>query len=452
MSVATSEPAAGLEERLRRRERELRAVYDITSALHRRTSLDELERQTLATAIETVDASAGSILLYDPKKEALVFRYVENPDPAVTEMLMKLELQPGQGIAGGVFQEGRGKITDDPSADKRFQREVAAQTQYRTPTMVTVPLKTTDGQAIGVMQILDKKVGDFDEADLELLEILGIHAASAIETARLREEAAKAVIVNLIGDISHDVKNLLTPVVAGTQTLELMITSMFEGLDAALVDARSAPDLAQRVREASDDVRAFYPEAVEMTYEGGQNVQERVREIADAIKGIVSAPHFELAHVNEVIEAVAKPLRSLAEKHEITLDLSGVGETPHVEIDKKRLYNALYNLINNAIPETPAGGRISVRVNVVNEEETPFLEVTVRDTGRGIPDDVLKTLFTDNAKSTKVGGTGLGTRIVRNVVEAHHGTIRVESQVGEGTAFIVRIPFRQPAGGNGNLP
>src|SRR5947209_17368537 len=111
-----------LEERLRRRERELRAVYRITSALHARTGLDDLERQTLNTAIETVDASVGSILLYDPQKERLVFRYVVNPDPAVTEQLMTIELAPGHGIAGAVYQEGRGRITEDTRADQQHSQ------------------------------------------------------------------------------------------------------------------------------------------------------------------------------------------------------------------------------------------------------------------------------------------------------------------------------------------
>src|SRR5439155_507125 len=99
MSVVTSQSPAALQdelarlrselaltrEHLRRRERELAAVYQITAALHAQTSLDDLERQTLNTAIRTVDAAAGSILLYDPTRERLLFRYVVNDDPAVVD-------------------------------------------------------------------------------------------------------------------------------------------------------------------------------------------------------------------------------------------------------------------------------------------------------------------------------------------------------------------------------
>ena len=101
--------------RFRHRDGGLRAIHDLAAALHARTTPDEALRQTLQTAISTVAAGGGSILLYDPKKERLVFKYVVNDDPAVIEMLMQIELRPDQGIPGHVFQEGRGRITLDTS-------------------------------------------------------------------------------------------------------------------------------------------------------------------------------------------------------------------------------------------------------------------------------------------------------------------------------------------------
>jgi signal transduction histidine kinase len=77
-------------------------------------------------------------------------------------------------------------------------------------------------------------------------------------------------------------------------------------------------------------------------------------------------------------------------------------------------------------------------------EGEPWLEVQVADTGRGMPEHVRERMFTDSAVSTKPGGTGLGTRIVKNVVDAHHGRIRVDSEPGEGTTFTIHIPMRQP--------
>jgi signal transduction histidine kinase len=120
---------------------------------------------------------------------------------------------------------------------------------------------------------------------------------------------------------------------------------------------------------------------------------------------------------------------------------------PPADLDRKRIYNALYNLISNALPETPRGGRVWVRTVAVaagGGGDPDALEIVIGDTGRGMPEHIKRRLFTDQVQSTKVGGTGLGTRIVKNVVDAHGGTITVESEEGRGTTFTIRLPLRQP--------
>ena len=110
--------------------------------------------------------------------------------------------------------------------------------------------------------------------------------------------------------------------------------------------------------------------------------------------------------------------------------------------DERRLFNALYNLINNAIPEVPPGGTITV-----SAKEEPIgvgLHVIVEDTGRGMPPEIRDTLFTPAAKSSKRGGTGLGTKIVKDAVDAHHGRITVESELGVGTTFHIYLPLQPP--------
>ena len=70
--------------------------------------------------------------------------------------------------------------------------------------------------------------------------------------------------------------------------------------------------------------------------------------------------------------------------------------------------------------------------------------LSVIDTGRGMPPQVRDSLFTDRVVSRKTGGTGLGTKIVRDAVEAHGGSITVESEEGKGTAFHIRLPIQGP--------
>jgi signal transduction histidine kinase len=115
---------------------------------------------------------------------------------------------------------------------------------------------------------------------------------------------------------------------------------------------------------------------------------------------------------------------------------------PKVEFDHKLIYNALYNLTNNAIPETPEGGRVTLRTRALIDQESSFL-VEVSDTGRGMLPEVRDRLFTDETVSTKPGGTGLGTRIVADVVRRHKGHIAVQSEPGAGTTFTLLLPVSQ---------
>lgn len=435
---------AQLRAALAERQRQLDAIHRISQALYSKTRLDDLLRETLAVTLETVGANAGSIALYDAEKDRLVYKYVIS-DPETTAFLTGFAMEPTRGIAGEVFQSGIPKISEDVKQDSRHNREVDQRSGYVTKNMMTVPLKAAEGKTIGVMQVLNKAEGIFTEQDLEVVSIMAQQAATAIENARLHEEARLAEVVKLMGDISHDVKNMITPVSTCAQTLEMLFNQMFVDLDAVYEQHKSqSPEVVERVQQAVDFLRSFYPEAIEMIMEGAEATQDRVREIADAVKGIIAQPHFELMDINEVVAKVIKPLTLVAERHGVQIRHEH-GPVVPILMDQKQIYNALYNLINNAIPETPAGGSVTIRTYMGPPGPFPdgnYVMVEVADTGRGMPEEVRARLFTPNAISTKPGGTGLGTKIVKNVVDAHQGDIRVESELGKGTTFYMRLPVR----------
>ncbi len=110
--------------------------------------------------------------------------------------------------------------------------------------------------------------------------------------------------------------------------------------------------------------------------------------------------------------------------------------------DADRLRQLLVNLLNNAVQYTPAGGRIELGLQCLDDQA----QLTVSDTGQGIAPEDLPHIFdrfyrADKARTRTHGGTGLGLSIVRWVVDAHNGEIEVESTPGEGTTFYVRLPL-----------
>ncbi len=416
------------------RQREIDAMRRTADALFALSSVDEMLQQTLAVAIEVLRADGGSVLRHNTEKDTLVFRYVLGP---AADKLIGYEMPISRGVAGQVFRTGLPELVDNLS-DRADHHAVDDRTGYRVNSMMSAPLKRAEHTPFGVINVINAR-HRFDDRDLEVLEVLAAVASASIENARLAQEARKANIANLIGDIAHDVKNMLTPIQSGAQTLKPILDDVLSDLDRLSSECPEGELWGAQLEKSLIFLRDDYDWILDGTIEASERVEARVREIADAVKGEISLPHFETAQVNDTVHDVARSLRSVAGKAQVQLVLELHQELPLAEFDMKQLYNALYNLVNNAIPETPPDGSITVRTNV----EFEHLLIEVADTGRGIPDNVRAKLFTDDAISTKVGGTGLGTRIVAGVVQRHGGTIEVRSAAGQGSTFSIRLPFRQ---------
>ncbi|MCM3635353.1 two-component system histidine kinase PnpS [Paenibacillus camelliae] len=131
-----------------------------------------------------------------------------------------------------------------------------------------------------------------------------------------------------------------------------------------------------------------------------------------------------------------------ADQKQIEVNLYSPEEL-YMEGDEDRLRQIFVNLLSNAISYTPEGGKIFVNISLTEQEK---VQITIKDTGIGIPEKDLPRIFerfyrVDKARSRGSGGTGLGLSIVKHLVEMHKGTITVESAVGEGTTFTLELPL-----------
>jgi signal transduction histidine kinase len=176
-----------------------------------------------------------------------------------------------------------------------------------------------------------------------------------------------------------------------------------------------------------------------MLQTSARRIQDRVKEIGDCVKGLNTPPHFAPCRVADVVENAIQALRVPAQEKNLNIATKGLQTLPEILADESRLYNVFYNLINNAIPETPPGGSITINGDTASDAACILLEVS--DTGRGMSAEVRDSLFTARAISRKPGGTGLGTKIVKDIVRAHNGEISVESEEGRGTFFYIRLPI-----------
>lgn len=247
----------------------------------------------------------------------------------------------------------------------------------------------------------------------------------SVVTMALARRGQTGEVTQLLGEISHDVKNLLMPLVTGTDLLAEEIDDLF----------KSMPNTQSNRSQAHHTC----DEVLQLLRNTSRRIQDRMKEIADYV-AVTSAPQkFELCHIAKIAENVTKTLRVLVQQKHIALQLEGLDSLPVMVGDHNRLYSLLYNLVHNAIAEVPLHGSITIRGH--HETAAKSIVVAVEDTGTGMPEEIRDRLFSYRGVSRKVGGTGLGMKIVKDAVDAHGGRITVESQEGKGTTFFITLPI-----------
>ncbi len=204
----------------------------------------------------------------------------------------------------------------------------------------------------------------------------------------------------------------------------------------------------------SDGVTLSHPvtHAVSLIKRNGQNLLRLINQILDLAKleGNSLKINYMQGDVLPYLRYIAESLHSLANAQNVMLRV----ESPEAEIvmdyDPERLLQIVHNLLSNAIKFTPSGGKVLLRADLQNLKDFASLVLTVSDTGAGIPLEDLPKIFdrfyqAENQEHAKAGGTGIGLSLTKELVKAMGGEISVESEVGTGTTFSVRLPVTNAA-------
>lgn len=155
--------------------------------------------------------------------------------------------------------------------------------------------------------------------------------------------------------------------------------------------------------------------------------------------------HVEECSLSQVIDMSVARIKYIAERKKIALEVSHGPSLPHAAIDAEKIGQVIDNLLDNALKFTPERGRVSIRADVratdgeIGDSDERFLEVSISDTGCGIPRGNIRNVF-DKFKKLHEKGTGLGLYIARQIVKAHGGDIWVKSEENRGSTFYFTVP------------
>jgi signal transduction histidine kinase len=384
---------------LKRYDRLLEMTLDLASTF----DLGSLLEIIVSAAKELTDSQASALLLHDPQRNQLYFE-------AATDQLRSddtfIAIPMENSIAGWIFQNRKPLRLDDTSSDPHFFREVDLVTSARAASILGAPLLTKD-KTLGVIEAVNKLHGTFDQHDERVLQALAAQAAIAIENTRLFKQS------DLIAEMVHELRTPLSALSAAVHLLQR-----------AELEEEQRRKIGQTIHGEVQRLNEMTTNFLELSrLESGRSRFDR-------------EPIYLEGLVRECIEI----LRIQAEAEHITLETDIDRGVPTVSGDRGQLKRLLLNLMTNAIKYNDSGGWVRVSIHTSDG----MLRMTVEDNGRGIPPDSLPHLFDRfyrvPEQEARTAGTGLGLAIARRIVQAHGGTIEVESVIGSGTKFIVLLP------------
>ncbi len=318
-------------------------------------------------------------------------------------------------------------ITDYPNHPEAMQKWIKA----GVTTFVGAPLQARD-HCLGMLALfnLNRSPRLFSQRDLDLVVSVGQQVGTAIQNLRMLAEtqqraAAMAAALNRQAELDM-MKNNFTQSVSHELRSPLGIIYGH----AELLASESLGPLNEDQKQSSEIIMR---RVLMLT------------DLVDDLTALLAAETQELRReeidTTMLVYSLLADYRMRAEELEITLEAEIAEPIPWIHGDSTHLRRVFDNLVSNAFKFTPAGGSITLRLKAVGED----LHIEVADSGEGIPEDKLERIFerfyqVESGSARRHKGTGLGLTLVKEIVEAHRGTIQVKSELGKGTTFTILLP------------
>lgn len=418
----------------------IQAVQLATKKLASTGQFDHLLKEVLQLCVTAVGASGGTIYVHEPATNRLRFQHVLPED--VADRLPTKDIPDDYGVAGQAFQTSKTVIKEFPPKPQLSDFEQA--TGVVLKNMIAVPLQMEDETPIGVVQLLNKNDGQFNETDAAVLETVAAVSAMAYINSRLIEEESRSSSLLGMGKVSHDIGNLAASLYANLSFSELAMSGLKEHLEDAKVD----------------ESVGMYVESLDGMFGDIQKSVDRIvgysRLISDLSAGRSLRPNKIVAPLAETIQTSAAYLESDGRKNHVALRYEIQDGAPAVWHDELYLFRIVQNLVGNAIKAVKETIPDDWRAQMDNDDEDVILgEVTIRyifrdnkhivevqDTGPGMPPQTAERILKGTARSQwdKGGGSGWGTKIVLELAATHDATVEIDSEIGVGSTFRVVFP------------
>jgi signal transduction histidine kinase len=425
-------------------ERLIRAVQRATRTLAGSGKFNDMMRDVLAICVDAVGAAAGTIYLHDRGAQRLVFQHVL--PKGVRDTLPALDIADDFGVAGKAFQSRHTVlVTVAPKPDEE-KNDFERATGISVRSMLATPLSMEGETPIGVVQLLNKDDGDFTEFDVAVLDSISAVATMAFVNARLGEESARAQTLLGMGKVSHDVGNLAGALFANLSVADMALHGIETRVRDRKFDDRELDVYVGSLRETVQDLGGSIGRIVGYS-----------RLISDLTAGRPLQPEWNRGNLGEAVLRSAQYFEAQGRAAHVAIRYDIESNAPETYYDDLFVFRIVQNLVGNAIkavqetfppdlapidPDAPPTyfGEVAVRYGCRDRWHC----IEVDDAGPGMPADVVAAIMSGSAESRweRSGGSGWGTKIVRELTAALGGELEIESELGQGTRIRISLPHR----------
>lgn len=378
-------------------------ILEIGKMMSSLRNLDDLLAAIIKETSEVLQADRTSLFIYDEKTEELWLKISEKRE------ISEIRFGVNKGIAGHVARTREIMNIEDVYVHELFNPEFDMKTGFKTKNLLCVPMETLQGKLIGVLQVLNKEAVSFSREDEEILVMFASLAGVLIENSVLEQEYIKnerlATVGSMASTIIHDFKNPMTSI---RGFAELLWNKYPQNKEFAGVIIKSVDRLTNMSQELLD-----FAKGIERTMEW------------HTVKC--------LDFFSEIFLLIERDM-----KEKKVHFIPKINYTGKMEINPEKIERAIYNIAGNALDALEEGGEFVVEVS--ESEDKNKILLIFSDNGKGISKAIINTIFEPFATYGKKNGTGLGMAITKKIIEAHRGTIAVESEEGRGAKFEVVLP------------
>jgi len=419
----------------------LDAVHLATRKLASSADLNVVLHDVLEICVQAVGAEGGTIYIHEPGNNRLRFAFVY-PE-TVAERLERLDIPDDYGVAGDVFQSRKTKISSFPRDGQPGRLRIREKTGITVRTMITLPLAIADMEPIGVVQLVNKKTGNFNETDEIVLDTVSDVSTLAILNSRMLTQQTRVASLEGMGRAAHDLANKAGVLLTFLEDFRRNLYGLREALGKSPTNPEACFHL-EMLEGSFEDVFAPYSE----------RVYRYARLINDLAAGKKLTPKLKVGSFAAVVEQSAQFLESPARKAHVRIVYDLQKDAPEFQFDDLYIIRIVENLVGNAIKAVAEMVTDDWLNANVDDEDSFFGDVTVRyrfrngnhvleveDDGPGMSPATVREILAGNAGSSwqRATGSGLGTKVVMELASALGAKVSVKSKLGEGTTFILEF-------------